>query len=59
MTDYYCRASWQGTACNNRCPYDTTKTICLKACTQYYKYNQASTPPSGLQVMNECDIPNY
>lgn len=59
MTDYYCRMSWQGTACSNGCPYGTAKTICLKACTEYYIYNQASIPPSGLQVVNECDIPNY
>ncbi|KAG2189547.1 hypothetical protein INT46_000528 [Mucor plumbeus] len=47
------------TTCNNGCSYGITKAICSKACNQYYKCNQAGSPPSGLQVENEYNIPNY
>ncbi|KAI8644686.1 hypothetical protein BD408DRAFT_110081 [Parasitella parasitica] len=45
--------------CIKRCSPGTTNGICLKACSQYYKCNQAGSPPSGLQVENEDSIPNY
>ncbi|KAK4513102.1 uncharacterized protein ATC70_000140 [Mucor velutinosus] len=47
------------TACNNGCSSGSTKAICLKACGQYYKCNQAGSPPSSLRVDNENDVPNY
>ncbi|KAL7332608.1 hypothetical protein PS15p_201637 [Mucor circinelloides] len=47
------------TTCNNGCSSGTTKAICLKACNQYYKCNQAGSPPSGLRVDNENDVPTY
>ncbi|CAO3636973.1 unnamed protein product [Mucor fragilis] len=47
------------TACNNGCSSGSTNAICLKACSQYYKCNQAGSPPSGLQVDNENDVPSY
>ncbi|KAL0136164.1 hypothetical protein V8B55DRAFT_1579250 [Mucor lusitanicus] len=47
------------TTCNNGCFSGSTKDICLKACGQYYKCNQAGSPPSGLRVDNENQIPKY
>ncbi|KAL0141173.1 hypothetical protein V8B55DRAFT_1379602 [Mucor lusitanicus] len=47
------------TACNHGCSSGSTNAICLKACGQYYKCNQAGSPPSGLRVDNENDVPNY
>ncbi|GAN05627.1 hypothetical protein MAM1_0097d05099 [Mucor ambiguus] len=47
------------TACNNGCSSGSTKTICLKACGQYYKCNQAGSPSSGLRVDNENEAPSY